>query len=115
MGKREREKGARGERAVAKMFRGEGWTEAERELDQYQKPLGRDLKGTKPYCVQVKNSKTASMVSALLEAEEAADIDYNWPVAFVNRNGRWMVAMFANTFFDLASFDNDFFGEERKE
>lgn len=101
MGKQQRDKGARGEREVAALFHDMGWDEAKRELSQYQSSLGRDLSGTAPFCVQVKNDERANGIAALLEAEEAVDNLYAFPVSFVKKNGRWFVTMSAELFMDF--------------
>lgn len=83
------------------MFRANGWPGASRELDQYQKKLGRDLKGTEPWCVQIKNSERANPIKALMEAEAEVNNLYPYAISFVKSGGRWVVTMSSDAFFWL--------------
>jgi len=99
MGKSQREKGARGEREVANMFKIFGWHKAKRELSQYQQSSGRDLSGTQPFCVQVKNSNTVNISKAWEEALNSTEHAYPVPVLFVKKDGKWFAVLEASDFF----------------
>lgn len=85
-GKKSRDKGARNERRVAKMYSFCLDKEVDRELSQYQKKCGRDLKGCKPFCVQVKSGKKVAIRKALEEAFNAIGDGYAYPVAHINED-----------------------------
>jgi len=81
-----RNKGAAAEREVVRLLRDSGrFPAAARELEQYQASLGRDLRGTEPWCLQVKRHKGFTprvLERALQEAAEAADDHYAIPAVF---------------------------------
>lgn len=105
-GKLSRDKGARIERDVAKLFKQElGWATVKRHLSQYQIPSGRDLDGTQPFCIQVKGGKRPNVETALAEATSATGTEacYSWPVAFTKADGEpyFTVSMPHWVFFDM--------------
>lgn len=89
MGKLSRTKGAKEELRVAKLYLDVLGTDVKRELaqTQYIEGLGRDLRGTSPYCIQVKCGKTISPKAALREAISALDISYTIPVVHARLDG----------------------------
>ena len=71
-GKTPRNKGASFERRRARWWQKLGWSDARRNLGQYQKQDGRDLVNTEPYVEQCKVGKKINVLSAYQEAKEAA-------------------------------------------
>lgn len=59
-----------------------------RNLDQYQKTDGRDIKGCSPYCVQVKSGKAINIYGAYAEAKSAVNSEYKYPVAHIHYDRR---------------------------
>jgi len=83
MGKKSRTKGATFENMVCGILRpiSQGVC---RNLDQYQKSSGRDLSNFPYLSIQCKNHKNITkgkIMTALAEAENAADDEYKIPVA----------------------------------
>ena len=93
-GRKSRDKGAGGENEACKLIR-PFFPDAARELDQYQESLGRDLKETQPFCIQVKRLRTVSdtdLLTALAEAESAIDECYEYPIVMARADRRsWKV------------------------
>ena len=93
MGKMEREKGARIERAACFLMR-EVFPDAARNLDQYQKTDGRDIGPTPGFCFQVKGGKAPSWKKALNEAAGSAEEDI--PIALIKTDKeKWVVHLYA--------------------
>ena len=82
MGKKSRTKGAAFERLVAKISRAL-FPNAERNLDQYQKKDGKDLKGVQPFSLQCKRRESAKLWEikmGYVEAKESATVEYYIPI-----------------------------------
>ena len=102
MGASQRAKGKCGELEVIRLLK-QDFPQAARELSQYQNTLGRDLKGTKPWCVQIKRLKQAPAVEKYLhEAISALDDEYTIPVLFIRGDrGKWLVVMEADAWREM--------------
>jgi hypothetical protein len=72
MGKSQRDKGAAFERRRARWWQRLGWSDARRNLSQYQKRDGKDIVNTEPYVEQCKVGKKINILSAYKEAKESA-------------------------------------------
>jgi hypothetical protein len=89
MGKKSRTKGAAFEREVANLI-SPYWPDAKRNLDQYQTQDGRDLSETRPICMQLKRRKRTQLWEikmAWVEANEAASVEYPYPMAVWRDDG----------------------------
>ena len=73
MSKYQRTKGAGWERDRANWWKKLGFKEARRNLNQYQKPDGRDLLGVPGFCEQDKCGKNINIYQAYVEAVSAAN------------------------------------------
>ena len=102
MAKLSRDKGARLEREVCNLFKRHlGW-DLSRELDQYQDKLGRDIKGSEPYCIQIKGGANPNIPKAFAEAKSALGGTYVWPIAMTKKDREeWLVTMDTDTFFAM--------------
>ena len=106
MGKKSRTKGAVAENDVCKLIAPihEG---AQRELDQYQDKLGRDIKGCAPLCIQVKRYKKihpGDIRTAYSEALSALDGEYLYPVVFYREDRRqWRVSTDMGTLMEISN------------
>lgn len=92
-GKKSRTKGAAGENEVIKLMRF-AFPDAARELDQYQEKLGRDIKGTQPWCFQVKRHRKLSegdLRRAFMQADSVPpESGYSLPaVLYREDRGSW--------------------------
>ena len=102
MSKLSRTKGKNGELEFIKIIK-EVYPLAARELSQYQETLGRDVKNTKPFCIQVKRNKARPAVEkALIEATKSTDLQYDIPVAAHRGDkGTWIISMYIGDWMDL--------------
>ena len=102
MAKISRDKGARLEREVCNLFlKNMGWV-VERELDQYQGKLGRDIKGSEPFCIQIKGGAAPNIHKAFDESKKAVQGSYIWPIAMTKKDrGEWLITMDQETFFSM--------------
>lgn len=95
MGKKSRTKGAVGELEVCDLLEKLFLRKPQRELDQYQESLGRDIKNCRPLCVQVKRYKSITpgcLDKAFEEACSAVDDHYEFPVVFYREDRKkWRV------------------------
>ena len=85
-GKFSRNKGAREERRRANWWKKLGWTDARRNLTQYQKTDGKDIDNTEPYVEQCKVGKKINVLSAYKEAKGAAS-SKEIPIASIHYDG----------------------------
>lgn len=86
MGKYQRNKGASFERRRARWWQKLGWSEARRNLSQYQKRDGKDIVNTEPYVEQCKVGKRISVLAAYKEAKESAS-SKEIPIASIHYDG----------------------------
>ena len=107
-GKKSRNKGASGENEACKLLR-KDFPSVCRELEQYQKTLGRDLSNTDPLCIQVKRHKTISkseIWKAFYEAESSVDSEYTQPIVMFREDyGTWQVATTMEVMLSLMEMD----------
>ncbi len=92
MGKSQRDKGGRGERAVVKLFKAHGYP-AKRATQSAGGDLYTDVEGT-PFWVEVKNQKMPNIRAALKQAIDTTD--GRPPVAFTHADRDkmgWLVTM----------------------
>jgi hypothetical protein len=107
-GKMSRTKGASGERDVCALLK-PIFPDAQRELDQYQAKLGRDLKNTQPLCIQIKRLKKVSkkdMDDALEEAIDSISPEYDVPIVLFRSDRQpWMVYADLAALMEIARID----------
>lgn len=82
----QRNKGAQAERKVAELYSFALDKEVYRELSQYQKKSGRDLRGCEPYVVQIKHQKRVNYRKAYEEARDGIGEGYIYPVAHIHED-----------------------------
>lgn len=88
MSRAERDKGARGEREVAELFRSFGWG-CDRTPNSGGLRLRGDLYGHLPLHVEVKRQETARPWAWAAQAKLEAD-GQPWAVAFRRDRGQWL-------------------------
>jgi len=98
MSKYQRQKGARGEREVASLWKEIGFPFARRKLSQYQEKSGVDLENTEPFIVQCKVGKSIHLWKALKEIEENRKKSELPIVMFKRDRDEWIVLMRFSTF-----------------
>ena len=87
-----REKGKRGERAVAALFREYGFTEAKRGQQYHGGPDSPDVVGVPGLHIEVKRTERLNLYDALAQAKRDAGDDL--PVVIHRRNdSEWVVIM----------------------
>ena len=87
-----REKGKRGERAVAALFREYGFTEAKRGQQYHGGPDSPDVIGVPGLHIEVKRTERLNLYDALAQAKRDAGDDL--PVVIHRRNdSEWVVIM----------------------
>ena len=100
-GKRSREKGKRGEREVAKLFRDYGY--AGRRGQQYKGGKdSADVMGVPGLHIEVKRTERFSLYEALAQAKRDAAGSENLPVVMHRRNeSPWVVVMDFHDFIQI--------------
>ena len=91
MGKRERDKGKRGERAVKNMFLDAGFTDAERNLNDVVDGQGIDVTAGN-FAIQVKSYKKSVPMNKLYEINTGNSGQFELLASKVNREP-WLVTM----------------------
>lgn len=87
-----REKGKRGERAVAALFREYGFTEAKRGQQYHGGPDSPDVVGVPGLHIEVKRTERLNLYDALAQAKRDAGEDL--PVVIHRKNdSEWVVIM----------------------
>ena len=100
MGKMSREKGKRGERAVAALFREYGFTDAKRGQQYHGGPDSPDVVGVPGLHIEVKRTERLNLYDALAQAKR--DAGEELPVVIHRKNdSEWVVILSFDDFMKL--------------
>jgi hypothetical protein len=114
MAKASRDKGARGELAVLRLYQSQGWTGTRGFQSGGQG--GADLAGTMPDAVEVKNCERILFWDWISQASHAATVDVrHWCLWIKSNRKRWVVVLDYERYLQLIACEREMIARERKE